>query len=113
MLELNVVMSAQSTIYDAAEVFHENPDRFGLIMIDFRSIIDVEIAMKSLFPPGKTYRARDYSIVMYEVPLDNDEIMDTLERCGVSEVMQEPYTLKTIKVTSTTIYFSFDVFFMF
>ena len=83
---------------DAATAFRENHSVYGLVLLNYADLLPsgVERSLKELIP-GELERGR-YSLVVYNTGNATDAELEALERAGVSDVLEEPYSLEVLKV---------------
>ena len=100
-LQLDLVVDVQVTFSDAREALVDNPYIYGVIFISLNDLLlfsysDIKQTLMNLIPSD--LNKNKYSIVIYGAVNSDDEILEILEQCSVSDIMEEPYTLTNIKV---------------
>lgn len=106
-LQLDLVVDVHMTFYDASEALLANPNLYGLIFISLQDLAlfspeDMRKILLNFIAP--TLDPLLYTIVVYGSFVD-DDICNILDQCGISNMMEEPYTLASIKVGTTLSYF--------
>lgn len=97
-LQMDMVVDVLPTPMDAATTFRENYSVYGLVLLNFVDLLPsgVERSLREIIP-GDLERGR-YSLVVYNTGNASDADFETLERAGVADVLEEPYSLEVLKV---------------
>jgi hypothetical protein len=101
------------TPYDALEALSSSPDIYGLILINFADLLHygIEESLRTLFPCG--VEQTNYTVVVYNANTCSDADMELLDLGGITDIMDEPYSLAALKVSSpfSKYYFNKPVYF--
>jgi len=115
-----MIVDVQMSTVEAAESIRDQNLRYGMIFVNFSQLVDsraspaaseasatpaetaernlgIQRKLKSIFPRG--YDMNKYFLVVYGVMDElDDDLLQTFEQCKVRDVLEEPYTLSSIKV---------------
>eukprot|EP01038_Epipyxis_sp_PR26KG_P013722 gene13722-18408_t len=103
-LQLDIMTNLVTNINDLKSSLLEDPEVYGLILISYHTLSgDSSIDSILLQSIPKPLKREDYFVVVYDVPSssgaydNNDSVVHMLDRAGVDNVMEEPYTLASLR----------------
>lgn len=97
-LQMDLPVNIHLTPYDITESILEAPNIYGVILLSYLDLqnLGIEKTLAGLLPPPLD--RRKYSIFVYDVPTEDDDDLQLLESCGVTDILSPPYSLMNFKV---------------